>query len=209
VGTVDFALSIPFELVNKNSIISIRELGGFDGLRNIKSGQTIVFAEQEFFRDQNDIGDYNQGWSQVQTLWDGDLWDFNGNPIITWDQAQYVPGYNENNFNPAIANQRIGIWAVTIDEDNIVTLEFVQTVTPYQKLYVRNGFTYGGTNIYYDPIVKPNRVIPNYSIIPQQIRTQYTTFDGNGTRFYDNRDEYVLPGTGDKYIKFTKTGVFT
>jgi len=209
VGTVDFALSIPFELVNKNSIISIRELGGFDGLRNIKSGQTIVFAEQEFFRDQNDVGDYNQGWSQVQTLWDGDPWDFNGNPIITWDQAQYVPGYNENNFNPAIANQRIGIWAVTIDEDNIVTLEFVQTVTPYQKLYVRNGFTYGGTNIYYDPIVKPNRVIPNYSIIPQQIRTQYTTFDGNGTRFYDNRDEYVLPGTGDKYIKFTKTGVFT
>ena len=208
-GTVDFALSIPFELVNKNSIISIRALGGFDGLRNIKSGQTIVFAEQEFFRDQNDIGDYNQGWSQVQTLWDGDLWDFNGNPIITWDQAQYVPGYNENNFNPAIVNQRIGIWAVTIDEDNIVTLEFVQTVAPYQKLYVRNGFTYGGTNIYYDPIVKPNRVIPNYSIIPQQIRTQYTTFDGNGTRFYDNRDEYVLPGTGDKYIKFTKTGVFT
>jgi len=209
VGTVDFALSIPFELVNKNSIISIRALGGFDGLRNIKSGQTIVFAEQEFFRDQNDVGDYNQGWSQVQTLWDGDLWDFNGNPIITWDQAQYVPGYNENNFNPAIANQRIGIWAVTIDEDNIVTLEFVQTVTPYQKLYVRNGFTYGGTNIYYDPIVKPNRIIPNYSIIPQQIRTQYTTFDGNGTRFFDNRDEYVLPGTGDKYIKFTKTGVFT
>jgi len=221
VGTVDFALSIPFESVNKNSIISIRELGGFDGLRNIKSGQTIVFAEQEFFRNQNDTGDYNQGWSQVQTLWDEESWDYDvdvsdndfplGDPTpgIGWDQAQYVPGYNENNFNPAIANQRIGIWSVTIDEDNIVTLSFVQTLTAYQKLYVRNGFTYGGTNIYYDPIVKPNRVIPNYSIIPQQIRTQYTTFDGNGTRFFDNRDEYVLPGTGDKYIKFTKTGVFT
>jgi hypothetical protein len=209
VGTVDFAVSIPFDSVNKNSIISIRALGGFDGLRNIKSGQTIVFAEQEFFRDQNDVGDYNQGWSQVQTLWDDDFWDFNNDPIITWDQAQYVPGYNENNFNPAVINQRIGIWSVTINEDNIVTLEFVQTVTPYQKLYVRNGFTYGGTNIYYDPIVKPNNIIPNYSIIPQQIRTQYTTFDGNGTRFFDNRDEYVLPGTGDKYIKFTKTGVFT
>jgi hypothetical protein len=221
VGTVDFALSIPFEQVNKNTISTIRELGGFDGLRNIKLGQTVVFAEQEFYRDQNDVGDYNQGWSQVQTLWDEVSWDYdvdvsdNDNPLgdptpgVGWDQAQYVPGYNENNFNPAVANQRIGIWTVTINEDDIVTLEFVQTVTPYQKLYVRNGFTYGGTNIYYDPIVKPDRVIPNYSIIPQQIKIQYTTFDGNGTRFYDNRDEYVLPGTGDKYIKFTKTGVFT
>jgi hypothetical protein len=207
-GTVDFALSISFEQVNKNTIDTIRELGGFDGLRNIKSGQTVVFAEQEFFRDQNDVGDYNQGWSQVQTLWDEVVWD-SDNPIVLWDQAAYVPGYNENNFNPTVVNQRIGIWEVAVDEEDIVTLNFVRTVAFYEKLYVRNGFTYGATNIYYDPIVKPSNIIPNYSIIPQQIRIQYTTFDGNGTRFYDNRDEYVLPGTGDKYIKFTKTGVFT
>lgn len=220
-GTVDFALSIAFEQVNKNNISSIRELGGFDGLRNIRSGQTLVFATQEFRRDQNDIGDYNQGWSQVQTLWDSEPWDYDVNltdnnfpfgdptPGIGWDQAGYVPGYIENNFDPAVANQRIGVWEVAVDQSNIVTLTFVREITPYQKLYVRNGFTYGATNIYYDPIIKPNNSIPNYSIIPQQINIQYTTFDGNGTRFYDNRDEYVLPETGDKYIKFTKTGVFT
>jgi hypothetical protein len=220
-GTVDFALSIPFEQVNKNTIATIRELGGFDGLRNIKSGQTLVFAEQEFFRDQNDVGDYNQGWSQVQTLWDEVPWDYdvnvtdNDNPLgdptpgVGWDQAAYILGYNENNFNPTVANQRIGIWEVLVDDENIVTLNFVRTLLFYEKLYVRNGFTYGATNIYYDPIVKINNTIPNYSIIPQQIKIQYTTFDGNGTRFYDNRDEYVLPGIGDKYIKFTKTGVFT
>ena len=220
-GTVDFALSIPFEQVNKNTIATIRELGGFDGLRNIKSGQTLVFAQQEFRRDQNDIGDYNQGWSQVQTLWDEVAWDYdvnvtdNNNPLgdptpgVGWDQAQYVPGFEENNLDPTVANQRIGIWEVAVDEDNIVTLNFVRTVVFQEKLYVRNGFTYGGTNIFYDPEEKANNTIPNYSIIQQEIRTQYTTFDGNGTRFYDNRDEYVLPEIGDKYIKFTKTGVFT
>jgi hypothetical protein len=219
-GTVDFALSIPFELVNKNSIISIRELGGFDGLRNIKSGQTIVFAEQEFYRDQNDVGSYNQGWSQVQTLWDSEPWDYDidvsdndfplGDPTpgIGWDQAQYVPGFEENDDDPTVANQRIGIWEVSVDEDDIVTLIFVRTIVFREKLYVRNGFTYGGTNIYYEQDPKPN-IIPNYRIISQAIRTQYTTFEGNGTRFYDNRDKYVLPGIGDKYIKFTKTGVFT
>jgi len=214
VGTVDFALSIAFEQINKNNTVTVQALGGFDGVRNIRSGQTIVFAQQEFFRDQNDVGSYNQGWNQVQSLWDSEPWDYDVNvndniPGIGWDQSQYVPGYNENNFDPSIENQRIGIWEVLVDQNNIITLNFVKTLTPYQTLYVRNGFTYGGTNIYYDPIVKPNNIIPNYSIIPQQIRIQYTTFDGNGTRFYDNRDEYVLPGIGDKYIKFTKTGVFT
>ena len=214
VGTVDFALSIAFEQINKNNVAAIQALGGFDSVRNIRSGQTVVFAQQEFFRDQNDVGSYNQGWNQVQTLWDAEPWDFDSNvndliPGIGWDQSRPVPGFIENNFDPSVENQRIGIWEVTIDQGNIVTLNFVRTLTAYQTLFVRNGFTYGGTNIYYNPIVKPNNTIPDYSIIPQQIRIQYTTFDGNGTRFYDNRDEYVLPGTGDKYIKFTKTGVFT
>jgi hypothetical protein len=58
-------------------------------------------------------------------------------------------------------------------------------------------------------VIKSGKSVPDYSLIPQQIRTTYTTFDGNGTRFYDNRDEYVVPEQGDKYIKFTKIGVFT
>lgn len=282
-GAVDYAISIPFDDVNKNSIITIRRSGGFDGIRNIKNGQTLVFAQQEFRLGQGDIGDYNQGWTNVRTLWDDEAWDYdvdisdnpyteqygylvvnwtpsttiqigytvlyNGNYYraeltyntgsifstttvvgtetvtaltaidrprppdttiaLAWDAANYVPGYNENLLDSRIDNQRIGVWQVNIDNDGIVTLTFVRTINYYQKLYVRNGFTYGATSIYYDPIVKEGLLIPNYSIIPEQINTRYTTFDGNGTRFYDNRDEYALPEQGDKYIKFTKTGVFT
>ena len=90
-----------------------------------------------------------------------------------------------------------------------ISLPFVQTLNYNDSVYVRNGFTYGGTNIYYDPVIKPGNLIPNYSIIQQQIITESTKFDGGGTRFYDNRDQYALPEEGDKYIKFTKSGVFT
>jgi hypothetical protein len=108
-----------------------------------------------------------------------------------------------------LANQRAAVWQVNIDTDDIVTLTLIKGIDYYDTVYVRNGFTYGGTNIYFDPVVKSNKTVPNYSIVPQQIRTIYTTFDQNGTRFYDNRDSFVVPQQGDKYIKFTKIGVFT
>jgi hypothetical protein len=108
-----------------------------------------------------------------------------------------------------VTNQRIGIWQINIDANSIVRLSFVSTLNYYDKLYVRNGFTHGATNIYYDPIVKTNKIIPNYSVIPQQIKVVSTRFDGNGTKFLNYRDSYSVPEQGDKYIKFVKNGVFT
>jgi hypothetical protein len=58
-------------------------------------------------------------------------------------------------------------------------------------------------------VVKSGLTLPNYSIIPQEIRVISTIFDGGGTRFASYRDQYIVPEQGDKYIKFTKTGVFT
>lgn len=294
-GTVNFAVNTPFEDIHMHTSGYIKSvLGGLDGYKNFKDGDLLVFAQQEFRRDQNDIGSYNQGWNKVNTSWGG-TWDYDvdtrdneyqlvvawapdtyyqagytivndgayyrvnysffsgsvfGNdlvylgafdnyngkfedtpfdseesvnsltaiplsapvgttPGLGWDEAEYVPGYNENNLDPTVPNQRIGIWRVTIDEDDMVTLVFQTEIDFYDKLYVKNGSSYGGTNIYYDPVVKDNNLIPNYSIIPQQISTEYTTFDGNGTRFFNNRDIYTVPGSRDKYIKFAKTGVFT
>jgi hypothetical protein len=63
-------------------------------------------------------------------------------------------------------------------------------------------------NVYYDPVVKTNNTVPNYSEIPQEIRTTSTVFDGNGTLFYDFRDSYVVPGQGNKYLKFPRVNVF-
>jgi hypothetical protein len=213
VGTVDYAVTIAFEEINKHSVTYINSVGGMDGIKHFKDGETLVFAVQEFRRDQNDLGDYNQGWNDIIAIWDGDAWDYDLGTVPTtddlgWDASTYVPGYNEHNFDPLVANERIGVWQISIGADTIVTLNFVQEIIIYNKLFVRDGFTHGGTNIYYDPIVKSGNLIPDYSIIPEQIKIVSTRFDGNGTRFYDYRDSYSVPESGDKYIKFSKLGVF-
>jgi hypothetical protein len=257
--TVDFAISTAFENINQHYLQDIKDAGGFDGIKNIKDGQTIVFAQQEYSATGSTLITYEQGWSNAIVLWDEVGWAYNANtadddnaifptvdttPGQKWDQANYIPGFNEYILGttyadgttgfPAssadgnlavvsntvysydadsslwrVANQRVAVWQVNIDADDIVTLNLVRGIDYYDTVYVRNGFTYGDTNIYFDPVVKSGKIVPNYSIFAQQIRTTYTTFDSNGTRFYDNRDEYVVPEQGDKYIKFTKIGVFT
>ena len=282
-GTVDYALTTSYDEINNRLLSEIKANGGMDGYRNFKDGDTLVFGIQEFFRDQRDIGEYNQGWTDVQTLWDSDAWDYDVDtsdnpyterygyivvpwavnteiqigytvlhgsdyyranvtyitgstfsttttigstvvealiaiptpsvpdvtPAVAWDAAGYVPGYNENLFDPTVENKRAGIWQININGTGIVTLSFIQSIEFYDTLYVRHGNTYGGTNIFFDPVVKSGFVVPSYSIIPEQIKTTYTTFDGNGTRFFNYRNSYTVPGSEDKYIKFTKTGVFT
>lgn len=294
-GTVDYALNVSYEDINNRLVPEIQDLwNGMDGIKNFHDGDTIVFATQEFFRDQFDAGDYNQGWTDVQTIWDGDSWDYDSDltdnpyteavswsantifkpgytviynnvpyrvnaefmsgasfaifnvysgefdetgsgydakglegensvpnmtqiavstginltPGLGWDAASYVPGYNEHLLDPNIPNKRIGVWRINISDADVVTLTFIQEININNTLYVRSGFTYGGTTIYYDPVVKTGFLYPNYSIIPQEVKTTYTTFDGNGTRFFSNRDTYTVPRSNDKYIKFGKLGVF-
>ena len=213
IGAVDYAVTMTYESLNNRATSSIISLGGIDGIKHFKDGETLVFAQQEFKQDQNDLADYNQGWNNVATVWGGDSWDYDNSTVTTiddlgWDAASSVPGFNEHNFDTLVANERIGIWRINIDSEGMVALTYIQEVTIYNKLYVRNGYTYGGTNIYFDPIVKPGNIIPNYSVIPEKIQLISTQFDGNGTRFYSNRDSYTLPEIGDKYIKFSKLGVF-
>ena len=212
-GTVDYAVNISYESINNRAKSSIISLGGMDGINHFKDGETLVFAQQEFKQYQSDISDYNQGWNDVITVWGGDSWDYDRGTItltddLGWDAASSVPGYNEHNFDPLVPNKRIGVWRININAEGLVTLTYIQEITIYNKLYVRNGYTHGATNIYYDPIVKAGNLIPNYSIIPEKVKTVSTEFDGNGTRFYSNRDSYTVPESGDKYIKFSKLGVF-
>jgi hypothetical protein len=99
-GTVDYAVRIPYEQINNCYVTAIRELGGLDGVRTFKSGQRLVFAQQEFFLGQGDSSNVNQGWSDSLSLWDGEKWDDDKNTVVTsddlgWDSSGYVPGFNE------------------------------------------------------------------------------------------------------------------
>jgi hypothetical protein len=128
--------------------------------------------------------------------------------IFTFNDIVYT--YNIDNQLWEVANQRAAVWQININPvTTVVTLSLVKGINFYDKLYVRSGTLHSGNYVFFDPTVKDNNTVPNYTVIPRVLNNKYTTFDGQGTRFFDNRDQYTLPESGDKYIKFTKTGVFT
>jgi hypothetical protein len=298
IATVDYAVDLAFENINERDVSAVNSLGGLDGITAFKDGQTLIFNTQEYPLSYNVTDDYNQGWTNSLSPWDGfggSKWDDNNNTTTTsddlgWDSSSYVPGYKEwsssrivDSNSPfgnthSVPNQRISIWRINIDSDNYVSLTLANvtstvtsitantagvgsnislksadglfvgmpvrgtgvvancaitdvrgntiavypTVTPTvgstitfvpqpnynDAIYVRNGFTHGGVNVYYDPTIKTNNTVPNYSEIPQKIKTTSTIFDGNGTLFYDYRDTYVVPEQGSKYLVFPRVNVF-
>jgi len=289
VGTVDYAVDIPFQDINERTVSEINAIGGLDGISSFQSGEKLVFFTQEFTSGVVNISDsYDQGWTDSTAPWDDldidETWDG-----TNWDPATYIPGYKEwlasktvdsyGNVSYSIVNQRISIWNISITNDDYVMLSLANvtprvtghtanssgygtivsvsstsglfvgmpvrgqglrstsvitdvnssnaSITIYPTvgslgtsitcipslsyndvIYVRNGFEHGGVNIYYDPYIKTGKTVPGYSEIPQQIKTNSTTFDGNGTLFYDYRDNYVTPGQGEKSLRFPHLNVF-
>lgn len=295
IATVDYAVDLSFNSINERAVSAVNLLGGLDGITNYRDGETLIFYTQEYPLSFNVTDNYNQGWTDSLSPWDGfggTNWDDDKGTATTtddlgWDSATYVPGYIEWNSSKdttnaidlySVVNQRISIWRINIDSDNYVSLSLanvsasvtsvtanttgfgsnislrdisglfvgmpvrgtgltgncqitdivgnVVTVYPTaisgvgstitfipqpnynNAIYVRNGFTHGGVNVYYDPVIKTNNTVPNYSEIPQEIKTTSTIFDGNGTLFYDYRDTYVVPEQGNKYLVFPRQNVF-
>ena len=295
VATVDYAVDLAFDNINERAVSAVNLLGGLDGVTTYRDGETLIFYTQEYPLSFNVTDNYNQGWTDSLSPWDGfggSKWDDDKNTTTTtddlgWDGATYIPGHIEWNSSKdttnainlySTVNQRISIWRITVDSDNYVSLSLanitasvtsvtantagfgsnislrdisglfvgmpvkgagltgncqvtdivgnIVTVYPTavsavgstitfipqpnynNSIYVRNGFTHGGVNIYYDPIIKTNNTVPNYSEISQEIKTTSTIFDGNGTLFYDYRDTYVVPDQGSKYLVFPRLNVF-
>jgi hypothetical protein len=295
IASVDYAIDLAFDSINEKAVSVVNLLGGLDGVTTFKDGQTLIFYTQEYPLSFNVTDNYNQGWTDSLSPWDGfggTNWDDDEGTATTtddlgWDGATYVPGYIEWNGSKdttnaidlySTVNQRISFWRINVDSDNYVSLSLanviasvtsvtanttgfgsnislrdisglfvgmpvrgtgltgncqvtdivgnVVTVYPTavslvgstltfipqpnynNAIYVRNGFTHGGVNLYYDPVIKTNNTVPNYSEIPQEIKTISTIFDGNGTLFYDFRDTYVVPEQGNKYLVFPRQNVF-
>jgi hypothetical protein len=138
-----------------------------------------------------------------------------------YDRAAVVPGYLESIMNPAVFNERGGIWKVTITSENVVILEPVirynaagnrmSTVQPNEYVQVSaNSKIYGGCKIFYDTVAKPGNTMPEYSLLTIKNMTmqESTYFDGGKTRFFNNVDMYAPPETDDKYLKFPKTNIY-
>ncbi len=99
-ATVDYALSQPFETVNGRTVNAINEAGGLDGVTGYKSGDLLVFAQQENYF--GDVGP-NDGWNDYRDAWLGnDLTDDNTEgyyDIDRYDDFTVIPGYREKQQN--------------------------------------------------------------------------------------------------------------
>ena len=194
--TVNWAVrNISFDNFNYVSVRSLQEQG-----YRVQNGDTLIFAQQEGF------GGLNDGWNQYTEVYGVEPGSGLGYDTDNFDALNVVPGYTESIGNSSISNQRAGIWKVTINSTDMVTLEFQRQVLPGQVINVITETS----KLFYDPQIKAGKTVPEYSLISTLLpdSTQNTSFDGEGTRFSSNRDNYTEPGTLDKYLKFPKTGVF-
>ena len=194
--TVDWAIrDIAFDQFNYVRQTELAILG-----YNVLDGDTLIFAQQEGF------GGVNDGWNLYSETFGDEPDSALGYDTAGYDQLTVLPGYIESLNDPNISNQRAGIWQVNVSSAGIVNMKFVRQILVGQVVTVKNE----SSKLFYDPLIKSGKTVPAYSLLSSQAtsNTDSTSFDGSGTRFASNRDNYNQPGTLDKYLKFPKTGVF-
>ena len=133
--------------------------------------------------------------------------DVRDNVLVTNNELAVVPGAV---ISYEIDNQRGGIWRININDEDLVSLEFVREVDFGEKIKVLNGVSHGFTFMVYDTNIRGGQTVPTYRQWRTDVETSggYTVFDNNGTRFFDHRDNYQGPEADDKYLKFPQIGVF-
>jgi hypothetical protein len=204
--TTDYAVTVPFNKIDgmPSSYIT-NVLGGFDSAITVYEGKTIIFARQEQYAGYIEP---NDGWVQNNVMWDdGQAWD---NPEIGWDDYRVIPGYNENQADQDVANERAGIWEVTVNSFGLIRLIPIGTAIPGQRIQINNGTLYGGKILRYGPLIRfdVGETVPNYRVISEKAEGKETIFDGGSTRFVESINVYQTPDEGDKYLAFPRVNIF-
>lgn len=200
VATVNYAVKMAFNMINDIPVAILNSHDGIDGIKTFKDGDTLIFAQQELYTGETDSDD---GWINYESIYDGDNFDSNN-----FDSSEIIPGYLENLLDNSVQNKRSGVWRINI-VNGLVKLTLVQPISLGQSIYVLNGNSYSSTKLFYDPIVKTGKTVPDYSILSSinQNSGNYTRFDGGSTKFIEDRVMYAAPGVNNKYLKFPGTNI--
>jgi hypothetical protein len=203
---VDYALNIPFNSIDGMDRDYVDDVvGGLDSSITVYDGKLVIFARQEQYPGY--IGE-EDGWIQNFSMWDdGNVWD---DPVIGFDDYRVVPGYDENQADSNINNERAGIWRIEQNENGLLRFNFVQSVALQQRILVKFGNLYGGKIVRYGPITRFDigETVPSYTVIAESARGNETIFDGRSTRFVESISIYQSPDEGDKYLAFPRVNIF-
>jgi hypothetical protein len=183
--------NISFQDFNYTAVDRLRTLG-----YSVKDGDTCVWVQQEGYLDavRDPTQPYeNDGWNLINRFADtaaGDDFD-----EFNFNQWAVIPGYQENASDPAVPNQRAGIWQVSIT-DNVVSLTFLRQIEFNQTVYIQQD----NNKYFYDPSIKLGKTLPEYTLSTFQqldpVREVVTA--------PLNVDVYAPPQSEDKDIKFPK-----
>lgn len=232
-GTVpysaDYGLrNISFDMINGQTVDSVRARGGFDGITEFVDQQTVLFLQQENYVG---VASANDGWINGSTVVPG--WnEYKNSTVIPGGTAGFPIAPIQNQVatvNGAIyfytdyddygvllasgvwrlANLRSGIWTINISTSNIITLSFSQLIQPGNRVQINYGISQTNGVVFYDTDLKSGNSVPSFSTIPVFLSStnSNTRFDNYGTKFLSNRDKYTVPGNGDTWLKFPRIGL--
>ena len=113
VATVDFAVEVPFNSLHGKTTAQINASGGLDQIITAYQDKLIIFAKQEDYTGLTDEFEAVDGWLKTTTFYDSpDGFDATNEGF---DEAELIPGYQENFADPEITNQRAGVWKFVKD----------------------------------------------------------------------------------------------
>lgn len=231
IGFVDYATTLAFTDINWRPMDYIAALGGIDGAVGRQlDGRTVIFFKQENFALQTEdeaFTDYYPPYDLVTRTVPNYVsasvsYDYNPYDLVPYETVTEVilsgepdprdglPGtYDASLFDQSVVlsrTRRLAIYRMKVQENNQVTLEFVQDVDTYDYVQVRYGNTFADDQLYIPAAPTPGLSIITWSYIPETPRSE-TVFDGGSTRFINIADRWTDTDEFDKYLVFPRINI--
>jgi Putative Ig domain len=118
-----------------------------------------------------------------------------------FDLGVVVPGEIDTQLYAGTNNLRMAIWKMTVDENDIVTLEVVENTTTYDYVTVTNGLNFNNADLYVPAAPAPGLELISWVPLPITQKGA-TTFDMNSLLFIDPVDMYNATDDYDAYLVF-------
>ena len=208
-GEVDFGTDLAYIDINGRTLDYINSLGGIDGLvgGNL-NGKTLIFVRQEDYVEPPQA--YIPGLITNDEAWTiyAEPYDSIGysNDVSPFDLGIVIPGQLAEENDSSVNNERMGIYVISVGNDEIVRLTLLENTVTNDYVTIRGGSRYKTAQLYRPSVAAPGYLFINWQPLPSAIANQ-TIFDGGSLRFIAPVDLYNNTQIYDKYLVFPKRNI--